>query len=122
MNITEAVKRLAGFLNIRQLGERIFSDLVDTWWIIALSLSGKACSPTHSTISPTKGACILSFLWILLMRYLSSLMVWLSILCVTVGLGALVWYCGYRLYLVTISAHPEAAKNILQVIWCWHQL
>ena len=50
MNITEAVKRLAGFLNIRQLGERIFSDLVDTWWIIALSLSGKAYSPKPFTI------------------------------------------------------------------------
>ena len=48
MNINEAVKRLAGFLNIRQLGERICSDLVDTWWIIALSLSGNASSPIAS--------------------------------------------------------------------------
>ena len=56
------------------------------------------------------------------MRYLSSLMVWLSILSVTVGLGALVGYCGYRLYWVTISTDPETTKNILQVIRCLHGL
>ena len=41
-NITEAVKRLAGFLSIGQMGERVFSDLLDTWWIIALFLAGCA--------------------------------------------------------------------------------
>ena len=40
MDITEAKKRLAGLLNIRQVGERVFSDLVDTWWIIVPSLTG----------------------------------------------------------------------------------
>ena len=73
-------------------------------------------------IISTSGACILSFLWILLMRYLSGLMVWLSILSVTVGLGALLCYCGYRLYMVTVSTDPETAKNILQVILCWNAL
>ena len=41
-NITEAMERLAGFLSIGQMGERVFSDLLDTWWIIALFLAGCA--------------------------------------------------------------------------------
>ena len=124
MNVTVAVKRLAGFLNLGQIGEKVFSDLVDSWWIIALSLAGifNSFSSYICIILPNSGACILSFIWILLMRYLSSLMVWLSILSVTVGLGALVGYCGYRLYWVTISTDPETTKNILQVIRCLHGL
>ena len=116
VNLTVAVNKLAGFLNLRSIGEKVFSDLVDTWWIIGVSLAGIFSFLHLTNIYYSKsGACILSFVWILLMRYLSSLMVWLSIVCVIVGLGALLCYCGYRLYWVTISTDPEATKNILQV-------
>ena len=50
--------RLTAFLNIRALGEKIFSDLSETWWMIGLALVG---------------ACILSFIWIVLMRFLSGI-------------------------------------------------
>jgi hypothetical protein len=53
-----AVTRLTALLNIREVGERIFSDLSETWWMIGISLVG---------------ACILSFTWILLMRFLAGL-------------------------------------------------
>ena len=39
-----AVKRLAGFLNFREMGEKVFNDLADTWWIIGLSLTGSYIS------------------------------------------------------------------------------
>ena len=32
--------RLAAFLNVRQFGERIFSDLKETYWMIGLALIG----------------------------------------------------------------------------------
>ena len=116
-NITEAVKRLAGFLSIGQMGERVFSDLLVTWWIIALFLAGwqLVLIPVNFYNKSNSGSSILSLLWILLMRYLSGLMVWLSIISVTVGLGCLVCFSCYRFYLVTISTDPEADKNILQV-------
>ena len=56
-NLTVAVTRLTALLNIREVGERVFSDLSETWWMIGISLVG---------------ACILSFTWILLMRFLAG--------------------------------------------------
>jgi len=98
--LEKAVVRLTAFLNIRNVGERVFSDLAETWWMIGLSLIG---------------ACILSFVWIVLMRFLAGLMVWLSICVVFLGTGGLLGYCGYRLYYVWISPNAENMKNILEV-------
>ena len=41
-------------MQLRDWGERVFSDLSDTWWMIGLALLG---------------AAIVSFLWIVLMRW-----------------------------------------------------
>ena len=49
--------RLTAYLNIREVGERVFSDLAETWWMIGISMIG---------------ACILSFIWIVLMRFLAG--------------------------------------------------
>jgi len=97
-----ALYRFGAFLNIRQFGERIFSDLAETYWMIGLALIG---------------ACFLSFIWIVLMRFLASFMVWISILTVFLGTGGLLGYCGYRLYFVWISTDPETHKNIFQLNW-----
>ena len=48
---------MTAYLNIREVGERVFSDLAETWWMIGLSMIG---------------ACILSFIWIVLMRFLAG--------------------------------------------------
>ena len=63
------------------------------------------------------GACILSFIWIVLMRWLASLMVWTSILIVFLGTGAGLGYSGYRLYGAYMDTDPEAHKNIFQVLF-----
>eukprot|EP00091_Calanus_sinicus_P007089 TRINITY_DN1798_c0_g1_i2.p1 TRINITY_DN1798_c0_g1~~TRINITY_DN1798_c0_g1_i2.p1 ORF type:complete len:344 (-),score=69.57 TRINITY_DN1798_c0_g1_i2:1062-2093(-) len=100
--IAGSLYRFSAFLNVRQFGERVFSDLRETYWMIGLALIG---------------ACIVSFIWIVLMRFLASFMVWVSILTVFLGIGSLLGYCGYRLYFVWLSTDPETHKNIFQLNW-----
>ena len=65
------------------------------------------------------GACVLSFVWIVLMRFLASAMVWTSIVIVFLGSGALLGFSGYRLYFAYLDTDPEAQKNIFQVRDSW---
>ena len=51
-----AVYRLGHFLSFQQFGEWAFRDLKETWWIIGIALIG---------------ACVLSFVWIVLIRILN---------------------------------------------------
>ena len=99
-DLNTAIYRLGHFLSLQQFGERVFADLKETWWMIGVALIG---------------ACVLSFVWIVLMRYLASLMVWTSIVIVFLGSGALLGFCGYKLYFAYLDTDPEAAKNIFQV-------
>jgi len=98
--LSDAVNRLAFFLNFRQLGERVFNDLKDTYWMIGLALIG---------------ACILSFIWIILMRFITGVMVWGSILLVFLGTGSALGYCGYRLYLAYMDDDPMAQTNLFEL-------
>jgi len=100
--IERSLYRFSSFLNVRQFGERVFSDLRETYWMIGLALIG---------------ACVLSFIWIVLMRFLASFMVWVSILAVFLGVGGLLGYCSYRLYFIWLSTDPETHKNIFQLNW-----
>ena len=61
------------------------------------------------------GACVLSFVWIVLMRFLASIMVWTSIVIVFLGSGALLGFCGYKLYFAYLDTDPKAVENIFQV-------
>lgn len=98
--LTAAINNLAAFLNLRELGERVFSDLTDTYWMIGLALIG---------------ACVVSFIWIVLMRCLAGFMVWFTILLIFVLVGGLLGYSGYRLYFVWTEGDEESVKNILHV-------
>ena len=62
--LKHALTALGAFLSVRDYGERIFNDLKDTWWMVGIGLIL---------------ATILSFVWIILMRFLARIMVWLSI-------------------------------------------
>jgi len=101
-NLTVAINRLAGVFSLRQFGEKVFSDLVDTWWIIGLALAG---------------ATILSFVWIFLMRFLTGFMIWVSILVMLGGLLGLLTYCSYRLYFIWVSYDPATMESIFSVSW-----
>ena len=85
-----AVYRLGHFLSFQQFGEWAFCDLKETWWIIGIALIG---------------ACVLSFVWIVLIRNLASIMVWTSIVLVFLGSGALLGFCRYKL------TFPTSALN-----------
>ena len=98
--LSAALNRLSVFLSLRQFGERVFSDLKDTYWMIGLALIG---------------ACLLSFIWIILMRFLTGFMVWGSILLVFLGTGGALGYCGYRLYFAYIDEDPVAQTTLLEV-------
>jgi len=100
--INSALYRLGGFLQVRDFAERIFNDLVQTYWMIGIALIG---------------ACILSFIWIVLMRFLAGFMIWSSILIVFLGLGGLLSYSGYRLYFAYLDTDKEAQQNIFQLNW-----
>lgn len=99
-DLNTAVYRLGHFLSLQQFGERVFSDLKETWWMIGVALVG---------------ACVLSFVWIVLMRFLASIMVWTSIVIVFLGSGALLGFCGYKLYFAYLDTDPKAVENIFQV-------
>ena len=65
--LNNAINRLGVFLFLRQTGEKVFADLQETYWMIGIALIG---------------ACLLSFIWIILMRFITRVMVWGSILIV----------------------------------------
>ena len=105
--IENAINRLGIFLFFRQTGEKIFADLRETYWMIGIALIG---------------ACLLSFIWIILMRFLTGLMVWGSILLVFLGTGGALGYCGYRLYFAYMDDDPAAQKGFLEVVLCGNYL
>ena len=99
--LNNAINRLGVFLFLRQTGEKVFADLQETYWMIGIALIG---------------ACFLSFIWIILMRFLTGLMVWGSILIVFLGTGGALGYCGYRLYFAYLDEDPRAQEKFYQVV------
>ena len=97
--LNNAINRLGVFLFLRQTGEKVFADLQETYWMIGIALIG---------------ACFLSFIWIILMRFLTGLMVWGSILIVFLGTGGALGYCGYRLYFAYLDEDPIAKQNVFE--------
>ena len=96
--LKHALTALGAFLSIRDFGERVFNDLSDSWWMIGIGLSL---------------AFVLSFIWIILMRFLTSIMVWTSI-----GLSFLAFLglFGYSLYRYMLIRNDASAQdNIFQV-------
>jgi choline transporter-like protein 2/4/5 len=101
-DLEKGLHRFGTFLAVRQFGERVFSDLKATYWMVGIALLG---------------ACVISFVWILLMRFLAGAMVYTSILTVFLGVGSLLGYCSYNLYNIWPSDDPETNKNIFQLNW-----
>ena len=95
-----AMGALSAFLNVRNIGERIFNDLKDSWYIVGIGLIL---------------ATILSFLWIILMRFMAGIMVWLSIGLSAMLFGGLFGYSLYRFFVIKNEGDAESEKNIFQV-------
>jgi len=107
--LTEAINKFGTFMSIREVGEKVFSDLADTWWIICMALLG---------------ACILSFVWILLMKKAAYYIVWFSIWAFYFLVGGLLAGCCYKLVQVysVEDLEKESTKTIFQVSMTptWH--
>ena len=113
--IKHALIDLGAFLSVRKFGERIFNDLSHTWWMIGIGFVL---------------ACILSFLWILLMRFFTGIMVWTSIALMFVLVAGLFGYSLHRYMLVKditanqisilqVNLTPDYLKNVFQLADTW---
>jgi choline transporter-like protein 2/4/5 len=96
--IKMAVYQLGIFLELRGFGERVFNDISNSWWMILLALAA---------------AAILSFLWIVLMRWFAGIMVWTSISLLFILFGGLFGYTLYKYF--DIKDSPAAQGNIFTV-------
>lgn len=65
-------------LNLQSLGQKIFQDFVDSWWLILIGLAF---------------TMLFSLLWIILMRCLAWLIVWVSLVGMVALLGVGCYYC-----------------------------
>ena len=61
------------------------------------------------------GACLLSFSWIMVMRYLGGVMIWLSIVSFISLIGLAVTYSVFKLHSLYQESNEESSKNIWQV-------
>ena len=69
-SLKEKVMVLLEVLNLKTLGEKVFQDLKSSWWqiLLAICLGG-----------------FVSFMWVIMMRFIAAVMVWSSIL-LSIGL------------------------------------
>ena len=95
-----AMGALSAFLNVRSIGEKIFNDLKDSWYMVGIGLIL---------------ATFLSFLWIILMRFVAGLMVWASIGLSGMLFGGLFGYSLYKFIVIKNEGDEESKKNIFQV-------
>lgn len=79
--LKEKIGNLIEILNLRTYGEKVLSDLSSSWWIILLAIIM---------------ASFVSFIWIILMRFIAAVMVWSSLLLSVGLLGLSCVYCGFQ--------------------------
>ncbi|KAM9762350.1 choline transporter-like protein 5-B isoform 2-T2 [Menidia menidia] len=98
VELREAAKSIATLLNAKEVGMKIFEDFANSWiWI----LIGLVTS------------MVVSLLFILLLRYIAGVIVWLIIFCVITAVGYGIWSC-YSEY-TFLSKKPEANITITDV-------
>jgi len=68
-------------LNLRGYGEKVLSDVVESWWAILLGILL---------------ATFVSFIWVILMRFVASVMVWASIILSILLLVLACVYSGFK--------------------------
>jgi len=99
--VTKAVSRLGAFLGLREFVEKVGNDLADTYWMIGVALIG-------STVT--------SFIWIILMRFFTGIMVWASIFLLFAVAGSTLAYSIYRYRWIIDHVNLEdSSKNIFEV-------
>lgn len=93
--VQKAIGTLARFLSIREVGEKLFSDFRRSWKYIVAGLAISA---------------IISLIWIVLMRWISGIMVWLSIVIVLV-FSVFACYYSTRKYIQLKGVASSSSAN-----------
>ncbi|XP_064457388.1 choline transporter-like protein 4 isoform X2 [Ornithodoros turicata] len=89
-DIKKRTKVLAGISSAKDVGELVFQDFKSSWPYI---LGGLVV------------AMLVAFIWILLMRWIAGIMIWLSILCLIVVFSFGTYYC-FSMY-VQLRSTPD---------------
>jgi len=98
-----AVNALTAFLSVSDFVQRVGRDLADTWWMIGIALVA---------------ATVVSFIWILLMRFFTALMVWASVLLVFLLCSGVLGYSVYRyLWIINNVDVSIYEQNIFDINW-----
>eukprot|EP00095_Tigriopus_kingsejongensis_P005861 maker-scaffold38_size502422-snap-gene-1.13 protein:Tk05861 transcript:maker-scaffold38_size502422-snap-gene-1.13-mRNA-1 annotation:"hypothetical protein DAPPUDRAFT_305570" len=63
--LKKAINYIGKVIDVRSFGERVYSDLATTWWMVLLALLL---------------ATVLSLVWIILMKFVAAVMVWASLI------------------------------------------
>merc|ERR1719391_9661 len=99
--INNAVTRLGAFLGLREFVEKVGNDLADTYWMIGVALIGSSLT---------------SFIWIILLRFFTGIMVWASIFLLFAVAGSTLAYSIYRYRWIIDHVNLEdSSKNIFEV-------
>lgn len=94
----------------KDVGERIFADFRRIWWQMAVAI----CF-----------VVIVSFFWIVLMRWISAVMIWLSIALLTLALAistSLSWYWWYQLQFAggkSLIPIPKQSESYMYFTEIW---
>lgn len=96
-NINEASKYLAQFFALKEYGELVFKDFVNAWWVM---LGGLGV------------AVIFCFIWIILLRWIAGIMVWLTLVAFLGVWGYATYYSYSRYYYLKNNGAPDEAYGI----------
>ena len=121
---------LGAFMSVRNFAERVLTDLAHTWWMVGVAYIGNIQMDLlkinfinfglviilwrlQSNFILITGATFISFIWVLLMRFIAGIMVWTGIFMVFFMAGGLFGYSLFRYH--TAKSVAELQKNIFQV-------
>lgn len=92
--LSDASYWLSKFLNAKEYGEKILSDVRTSWWMILIGLGI---------------ACVWAFIWIVIMRWVAGPMVWITIIAFIALFGFACYYT-FTKYL-ELKDNPDANGN-----------
>ena len=93
-----ALNALGAFMSVRNFAERVLTDIAHTWWMVGVAYIA---------------ATAISFIWVVMMRFVAGIMIWTGIFMVFFMVGGLFGYSLFRYH--TAKGVADLQKNIFQV-------
>ncbi|XP_076048718.1 choline transporter-like 2 isoform X2 [Oratosquilla oratoria] len=95
----EASKYLARFYKATEIAEGVFQDIKTTWWVLLIGFAI---------------AMVVSFIWIVLLRFISTVMIWFSIIAFT-GLSGFGSYYTLNKYLTLRNQEDKTGMSKMEI-------